>query len=88
MVKKTINICQSCGMPFDKAHSEFVAKEKDGRKSIYCSYCYKEGEYLIPDATMEYVVEMGVPYLALKIGEQAAREYLSKLLPTLKRWKK
>ena len=87
-MKKSINLCQSCGMPFDKAHSEFIAKEKNGRKSIYCSYCYKDGEYLVPGATMENVVEMGVPHLALKIGEQAARAQLSKLLPTLERWKK
>ena len=86
-MKKTIALCQSCGMPFDKAHSEFVAKEKDGSESIYCSYCYKDGEYLIPGAAMDDVVEMGVPHLALKIGEQAAREQLSKLLPTLERWK-
>jgi hypothetical protein len=86
-MKKSIPLCQSCGMPFDKAHSEYAAKEKDGSKSIYCSYCYKDGEYLVPGATIDDVVEMGVPHLARKIGEQAAREHLSKLLPTLERWK-
>ena len=86
-VKKSIHICQSCGMPFNKAHSEFIAKEKDGSVSIYCSYCYKDGEYLFPDATLESVVEMGVPHLSLKIGEQAARDQLLQLLPTLVRWK-
>jgi len=75
-------------MPFDKAHSDFIAKEKDGADSIYCSYCYKDGEYLNPGATMEKMVEVGVPHLARKIGEQAAREQLSQLLPALERWKK
>jgi len=87
MKKEFVPLCQSCGMPFDEAHSEFIAKEKDGSESIYCSYCYKDGEFLIPDATIGDMVEMGVPHLARKIGEQAARDQLLQLLPTLSRWK-
>ncbi len=79
--------CQSCGMPFDDAHSELIAKEKDGSNSIYCIYCYKNGQFLDPDATVEDMVEMGVPHLARKIGEAAAREQLSHFVPTLARWK-
>ena len=33
------------------------------------------------------MVEIGVPHLARKIGEQAAREQLSRFIPTLVRWK-
>ncbi len=80
------NFCQSCGMPFDNAHEELIAKEKDGSCSLYCTYCYKDGEFLNPDATAQDMVEMGVPHLAYKIGEQAAREQLSAFVPTLKRW--
>ena len=79
--------CQSCGMPFDEAHSEFIAKEADGSESRYCSYCYTDGEFLDPEATVEDMVEMGVPYLAEKIGAQAAREQLSGFVPTLARWR-
>jgi len=82
-----IKYCQSCGMPFDEAHSKFVAKETDGCDSIYCTYCYKDGEFLEPDATIEDMIGMGVPYLSHKIGEEAAREQLSKFVPTLARWK-
>jgi len=80
-------VCQSCGMPFDEAHLEYVAKESDGSNSIYCNYCYKDGAFLDARATMDDVIEMGVPHLAHKIGEQAAREQLSKFVPTLTRWK-
>lgn len=80
--------CQSCGMPFDRGHSEFIAKEKDGSNSPYCTYCYKDGAFLSPSATVADMVDMGVPHLAEKIGEQAAREQLSALLPTLLRWAK
>jgi len=78
--------CQSCGMPFDEAHRVFVAKEEDGGDSIYCTYCYEDGEFLNPDATVDDMIEMAAPHLARKIGEQAARKQLSEFIPTLARW--
>lgn len=78
--------CQSCGMPLDETHSECIAKEVDGTDSIYCTYCYADGEFLNPEACLSDMVEMGVPHLARKIGEDAARAQLLKFLPTLKRW--
>jgi len=83
---ETIAYCQSCGMPFDEAHRSLIAKEADGRDSIYCIYCYKDGEFLDPDATIQDMIEMGTPHLARKIGEQAARKELEAFLPTLMRW--
>ncbi len=87
-MNSNIKLCQSCGMPFDSAHSDLIAKEKDGSASPYCAYCYKDGEFLAPDATVADMVEMGVPHLAAKVGEQAARRQLSALVPTLSRWAK
>ena len=75
-------------MPFNQEHIKFIAKEKDGSKSIYCSFCYKDGEFLNPAATLNETVELGVSQLAKKIGEKAAREHLSQFLPTLARWKR
>ena len=80
-------ICQSCGMPFDEAHRGLIAKEADGGESAYCVYCCKDGEFLNPAATVQDMVETGVPHLARKIGERAAREELGRLVPTLMRWK-
>ena len=79
--------CQSCGMPFDDDHSEFIAKETDGGDSIYCTYCYKDGEFTGPDATAEDMIAMALPHLGHKIGEQAARELLANFIPTLARWR-
>jgi len=79
--------CQSCGMPFDEGHKDCIAKEKDGNDSIYCVYCYKNGEFINPKATISDVVEIGVPHLAHKIGEKAAIAHLERFLPTLERWK-
>lgn len=84
---KQPDFCQSCGMPFDASHQELIAKEQDGSNSEYCIYCYKDGAFLQPDATVEHMVELGVPYLAEKIGEEAARQQLLQFVPTLKRWR-
>ena len=80
--------CQSCGMPFDEDHSGLRAVEPGGRDSVYCEYCYRDGAFTDPDATVEQMVEVGVPHLAHKIGEEAARAQLSAFLPTLERWRK
>ena len=74
-------------MPCNADHRELIAQEADGGDSIYCTYCYANGTFLNPVANMEDVIEMGVPHLAHKIGEQAAREQLSGFVPTLARWK-
>jgi len=74
-------------MPFDEDHRDLIGREADGGESPYCTYCYKDGRFLNPDATVSDMIEIGVPHLAHKIGEPAAREQLSRLLPTLARWK-
>jgi hypothetical protein len=79
--------CQSCGLPFNEEHAHLIAKEADGTDSIYCSYCYKDGKFLQPNATVSDMVEIGVLHLARKIGEQGARAELSCFIPTLERWK-
>jgi len=86
-MEKTISYCQSCGMPFDEAHKKYIAKEKDGSDSIYCTYCYKDGEFINPDATEQDMIDMAVPYLGQKIGEEAARKLMEEVIPTLARWK-
>ena len=79
--------CQSCGMPFDENHAKFIAKEKDGSNSIYCTCCYKDGEFTDPNATMEDMVEIAVPHFARKIGDEAAaRKYMTEVVSGLSRW--
>ena len=82
-------MCQSCAMPFDEAHKEHIAKEKDGSDSVYCTYCYEFGEFIDPDATVADMVEMALPHLTRKIGnEDAARKQLTETISGLTRWKK
>lgn len=81
------HICQSCGMAM---HQSDYGKNADGSSSTeYCRYCYPNGSFS-KNETMEEMIESCVPFY---VGEEfntaaEAREYLTKLYPTLKRWKK
>jgi len=79
--------CQSCGMPFSK-DPEHGGTNTDGTKSgMFCSYCYKEGNFTQPDFTAkemqkfckEKMKEMGFP------GFIAG--FFTMGIPRLERWK-
>ena len=79
--------CQSCGMTFDEQHKQFIAKEKNGSDSIYCTYCYKSGAFIAPNATMQDMIEIAVPHFTRKTGdEEAARKYMTEVVSGLSRW--
>ena len=45
--------CQSCGMPL-KRDEEHGGTETDGsRSAMYCSHCYRQGRFVLPDLTVE-----------------------------------
>ena len=53
------NFCQCCGMPLDAPEDR--GREADGTLSRdYCRYCYQQGAFTAPEATME-VVERPTP---------------------------
>lgn len=81
-----IQMCQSCGLPFNEEHAHFIAIEQDGSKSIYCTNCYKDGKFIDSNMSMEEMIEIIVPILGKTIGEEDARKEMTALLPTLKRW--
>jgi hypothetical protein len=81
--------CQSCAMPM--ARDEDLGTEKDGSKSTdYCCYCYKDGEFVDPDITLEEMIE----FCSKKMEElgvmsyDRAKKLNERYLPTLKRWRK
>ena len=83
--------CQCCGMPLDKPEDKGV--EADGSLSgDYCRYCYQNGAFTAPDATMDDIIafnlkfnaENGHPFGPQEEAEQMMRGWF----PTLKRWRK
>lgn len=82
--------CQSCGIPMSKDENG-GGTEKDGSKNLkYCSYCYKNGEFVDGSLTLEEYQE----YLKKAYAEHGANKFFTWLwtrkffLKSLERWKK
>jgi hypothetical protein len=80
--------CQSCGMPLKK-DAQGGGSNADGSKSnVYCSHCYQDGKFTLPDITAEEMKirvkdklkSMGFP------GFIAG--FFTRGIPKLKRWSK
>jgi hypothetical protein len=79
--------CQSCGMPLTE--EEFIANDDDSANQEYCKYCYADGNFTMPDITMEEMIDLCVPYMVENgMPEDDARKMMQETLPNLKRWKK
>ena len=80
---KPNKFCQSCGMPLTK-DPEHGGNEKDGSKStLYCSYCYKNGEFMMADEMQKLCIKM-----MKKQGINGILAWLlTRNIPRLQRWK-
>ena len=81
--------CQRCAMQMEKP--EDFGNNADGSKNEeYCCYCYENGAFCYPEATMEEVIESCIEHVVPDIfpDEAAARKVLTEHFPTLKCWKK
>lgn len=82
------NICQSCAMPLS---DDYYGTNSDGSKNHeYCKYCFDNGKF-VNNQTLEEKIESNIRFWVDEengITEEIARQKLSELFPTLKRWKK
>ena len=83
--------CQCCGMPLDKP--EDAGTETDGTLSgDYCRYCYQNGAFTAPDATMDDMIAINLKFNEENSYPFGTREEAEKMMrswfPTLKRWRK
>lgn len=89
-MKNDTIICQSCSMPMDDQAKR--GTEKDGSLSTeYCVYCYKNGAFTNPKATLEDVIELYAPKWGEWMGKPGmsiadAKAEIRKTLSPLKRW--
>ncbi len=81
--------CQSCGMPLLKP-DDFGTTAEGWRQNDYCRYCFAEGKFLQPDATLEQMLEFVAKPMAVSTGmsENEARAAAGEFLPYLARWRK
>lgn len=80
-------MCQSCGKPLEK--EEEFGTNKDGSMSKdFCLHCYQKGEFT-DSMSMEEMIQYCVDHMkewGIPSTEEAFRQQLNTLYPTLKRW--
>jgi len=88
MKKPLAPLCQSCGMPMEEPKL-FGTLEDGSLSEEYCIYCYKDGAFTHPSATLEEMVDLCTKIMTEHkiMPEKQAREHLESLLPTLGRWR-
>ena len=82
--------CQCCAMPLDKPEDK--GTETGGALSgDYCRYCYQNGAFTAPDATMDDIIAFNLKFNAENGHPFGPQEEAEKMMrswfPTLKRWK-
>lgn len=86
-MEKTYKNCQSCGMPLKKDPQHGGTNADNSKSTMYCSYCYQNGNFTQPNFTAadmrDFVKgklkEMGFPGFIAGI--------FTKGIPQLERWK-
>lgn len=74
------------------AEEKNFGTEADGSRSTeYCTYCYQDGRFTSPEATVEEMIEMSAKAWAdadPSVTYERALADCGKTIPQLKRWKK
>ena len=86
---KDNQFCQRCAMPMEKP--EDFGTNSDGSKNTdYCCYCYENGAFFYPEATMEDVIEACLPHVVPDVfpDNATAKAAMNEHFLTLKCWKK
>lgn len=80
-------ICQCCTYPLNNFRE--LGTNADGSLNTdYCIYCYKDGNWVKPDYTVQDVIDYTIPFMTSpSMSADQAKMYLEQLVPTLKRWK-
>ncbi|QBO36897.1 hypothetical protein EQG49_10810 [Periweissella cryptocerci] len=83
--------CQSCGMPLQNK-ADFGTNKDGSFSTEYCSYCYLNGEFVDPNATVASMIAVGEKGIEQnpQMGK-ITKFFLKKMYPmqvkNLKRWK-
>ena len=84
---KSYRNCQSCGMPF-KRDEKGGGTNSDGSKStVYCSHCYQQGRFTMPDLTIEQMQQLVKGKLKEFGFPGFIAGFFTRGIPRLERWK-
>lgn len=82
--------CQSCSMPMGETDEMYGSNADGGKNADYCKYCFARGAFT-STVPMNDMIEICVAHIACSkagISANQARNRLSEVFPTLKRWRK
>ena len=86
-MEATYKNCQSCGMPMKRDEKGGGTNADDSTSVMYCSHCYQQGKFTIPDITLDQMKER----VKQKIKEFGFPGFLAGLftrnIHKLERWK-
>jgi transcriptional regulator with XRE-family HTH domain len=79
-------VCQCCTYPLNNLDE--LGTNADGTwNTDYCIYCYKDGDWVDPNLTIQGVVDYTIPFtISPSMFVDEARAKLEEWIPTLKRW--
>ncbi|HIH04470.1 MAG TPA: hypothetical protein HA263_11715 [Methanoregulaceae archaeon] len=86
-MNETSETCQSCGMPLSVPDAR--GTEGDGTPSgLYCRYCYRNGAFTEPEATIETMAARGGEMMSrmFEIPPERAEGFVLQQLRPLLRW--
>ena len=49
--------CQSCGMPLHRDEKGGGSNADGSKSTMYCSHCYENGKFVLPDLTVAQMQE-------------------------------
>ena len=78
--------CQSCGMPLKRDENGGGTNKDGSRSTMFCSHCYKDGQFVFPDITVgemqtrvrEKLTQFGFP--------KFLSGFFTRGIPKLARW--
>ncbi len=86
-MQATYKNCQSCGMPL-KRDEQHGGTEADGSRSLkYCSHCYRQGRFVLPDLTAEQMQQRVRNKLAEIHVPGFVAGFIARGIPKLERWR-
>jgi hypothetical protein len=87
-MEKIYKTCQSCGMPMKKDPAGGGTNADGSKSTMYCSYCYQNGQFTKPEMTL---AEMQI-LVKTKLKEMGFPGFIAGFftchIPKLARWKK
>lgn len=84
----TYKHCQSCGMPFSKDELGGGTNADGSRSTMFCSRCYRNGEFQNPDINSPEKMQAFVKEKMMSMGFPGfVAGFFTRRIPNLERWK-